>query len=87
MVIYLDDILIFGKDPKEHLANIETVLQVLAENKFYAKLAKCSFNNKEVKFLGHIIGREGVKVNPAKIEVVKTWPEPKSVKQSNNFWD
>ena len=85
VVIYLDDILIFGKDPKEHLANIETVLQVLAENKFYAKLTKCSFNNTEVKFLGHIIGREGVKVNPEKIEVVKTWPEPKSVKQVQQF--
>ena len=69
MVVYLDDILVFGRTPEEHLKNLETVLAILRDNQFYAKLSKCVFNKPEVKFLGHIVGRDGLKVNPAKVDV------------------
>eukprot|EP00798_Chlamydomonas_sp_ICE-L_P001724 gene1724-biopygen14554 len=66
VVVYLDDILVYGRNPEEHAANLEKVLQVLQDEEFYAKLSKCTFNQSEIKFLGHIIGRNGVKVNPKK---------------------
>ena len=84
-VVYLDDIMIYSKTPAEHLQHIETVLKVLREQRFYAKLSKCTFNQSEVKFLGHIVGRDGLKVDPAKIEVVKNWPVPKDATQVRQF--
>eukprot|EP00798_Chlamydomonas_sp_ICE-L_P023023 gene23023-biopygen31632 len=66
VVVYLDDILVYGRNPEEHAANLEKVLQVLQDEEFYAKLSKCTFDQSEIKFLGHIIGRNGVKVNPKK---------------------
>eukprot|EP00798_Chlamydomonas_sp_ICE-L_P020581 gene20581-biopygen29338 len=54
VVVYLDDILVYGRNPEEHAANLEKVLQVLQDEEFYAKLSKCTFNQSEIKFLGHI---------------------------------
>lgn len=85
MVVYLDDILVFGRTPEEHLKNLETVLAILRDNQFYAKLSKCVFNKPEVKFLGHIVGRDGLKVNPAKVEVVSQWPRPTDVSHVRQF--
>ena len=85
VVVYLDDIMIFSKDAVSHLEHLETVLKLLQENKFYAKMEKCSFNKPEVKFLGHIVGQYGLKVDDTKIEVVKQWPIPKDVSQVRQF--
>jgi len=85
LVVYLDDIMIFGKNPEEHFGHVKEVLDILRKEQFYAKLPKCSFNQPEVQFLGHIVGRDGIKVNPKKIEVVKDWPIPKDVKQIRQF--
>ncbi len=76
MCVYLDNILIYSKTKEDHPRHLAQVLQVLKYNEFYVKLSKCDFEQKELKFLGHIVGAEGVKVDPAKIEVVKDWPTP-----------
>ena len=85
VVVYLDDILIFSTTPAEHLDHLRIVLDILRENEFYAKFAKCEFNKPEVKFLGHIVGREGIKVNPQKVAVVRDWPVPRTVTDVRQF--
>ena len=75
-------VMIYSKNPEEHLEHLETVLKLLREHRFYAKRSKCTFNKSEVKFLGHIIvGREGLKVDAAEFEVVKNWPTPQDATQ------
>eukprot|EP00798_Chlamydomonas_sp_ICE-L_P011161 gene11161-biopygen12616 len=85
VVVYLDDILVYGRNPEEHAANLEKVLQVLQDEEFYAKLSKCTFKQSEIKFLGHIIGRNGVKVNPKKVATVRDWPTPRHAKHVQQF--
>eukprot|EP00798_Chlamydomonas_sp_ICE-L_P024868 gene24868-biopygen19286 len=85
VMVYLDDILVYGRNPEEHAANLEKVLQVLQDEEFYAKLSKCTFNQSETKFLGHIIGRNGVKVNPKKVATVRDRPTPRHAKHVQQF--
>lgn len=85
MVVYLDDILVYSKTPQEHEVHLRKVLSLLEKEQFYAKLDKCSFNKPELKFLGHIIGRHGMKVDPKKVEVVQNWPLPTDATQIRSF--
>jgi hypothetical protein len=57
----------------------------LRQHKLYAKLSKCQFNRPEVSYLGHVVGRHGLKVDPSKISTVNTWPAPKDVHQVRQF--
>ena len=61
------------------------VLQRHRDHKLYAKFKKCEFWLSEVSFLGHIIGKNGIMVDPNKIESVKNWPRPKSVTEIRSF--
>jgi hypothetical protein len=85
VVVYLDDILVFSKSPEEHVEHLRTVLDLLRQHKFYAKKEKCSFNQPEVKFLGHIVGRDGLKVDPKKVDTVTKWPTPKNATEVRQF--
>ena len=62
VVVFIDDILVYSKDAKEHEQRLKIVLQTLREKKLYAKLNKCDFWLKEVSFLGHIVSTEGIRV-------------------------
>jgi hypothetical protein len=76
MVVFIDDILIFSKNEKEHDEHLRLVLQKLRENQLYAKLSKCEFSLKEVSFLGHIISEWGIYVDPSKVKDVLSWNTP-----------
>jgi hypothetical protein len=76
VLIYLDDILIFSKTAEEHLEHIEEVLKLIEKHQLSLKESKCHFFQNELKFLGHIISKEGIKPDPEKVEVVKKWQEP-----------
>ncbi|XP_057759548.1 uncharacterized protein LOC130979980 [Arachis stenosperma] len=76
VVVFIDDILVYSKMAKEHEEHLNIVLQVLKERKLYAKLSKCEFWNEEVKFLGHVVSKGGIAVDPSKVEVVMEWERP-----------
>jgi hypothetical protein len=85
VVVYIDDILIFSGTEIEHQAHVRLVLEVLKREKFYVCKAKSSFAQTEVKYLGHIVNKEGIRPDPKKVEAVQTWPVPKNVHDVKSF--
>ena len=61
------------------------VLQVLRDEKLFAKFSKCEFWLREVAFLGHVVSGDGIKVDPKKTEAVKNWPRPLSSSDIRSF--
>ena len=70
VVVFIDDIIVYSKDRENHNTHLRVVLETLRKEQLYAKLSKCDFWLNEVSFLGHIVSKEGIRVNPKKIEVV-----------------
>jgi transposase InsO family protein len=85
VLVYMDDIMVYAKTREEHARLLDQALTLLREHDFYVKLSKCEFEKPELKFLGHIVGKEGIKVDPAKTQVVRDWPTPTSVKDVRSF--
>jgi hypothetical protein len=85
VIVFLDDILIYSKSEEEHEHHLRMVLQVLRERQLYAKLSKCSFYQKQIHYLGHIISKDGIAVDPKKIEAIREWLEPKNVTEVRSF--
>jgi hypothetical protein len=85
MVLYLDDLCIFSKSEEEHIQHLATVLSILRKNKLFAKLKKCEFLKPSLKFLGHIVLADGLKVDPIKVAVIRDWPRPKTNKELRSF--
>jgi hypothetical protein len=85
VIVYLDDLLVFSKTQEEHLAHVRKVLERLREHKLYAKLVKCHFMASELKYLGHVVGRDGIKPDPDKVQVIKDWPTPTGVHSVRQF--
>ena len=67
VVVFIDDILIYSKNEEEHAEHLRIVLQRSREHKLYAKFNKYDFWLTEVQFLGHIISKDGISVDPGKI--------------------
>ena len=59
---------------EEHVCHLRTILQTLRENQLYAKFSKCDFSTESVSFLGHVVTKDGIQVDPQKIEAVSKWP-------------
>ena len=85
VVIYLDDILIFSKNPREHTEHVRLVLQRLQENGLYVKLEKCTFDSSSVEFLGFEVSQQGINMNKHKIDAVMQWPTPSTVRELQSF--
>ena len=82
---FIDDILIYSKTKEEHAEHLRIVLEILRKEKLYAKWSKCEFWLKQVQFLGHVIGKEGIMVEPAKIEAVASWERPRTPTEVRSF--
>jgi hypothetical protein len=85
VMVYLDDILIFGNDRKEHRRLVKEVLKRLRDNDLFAKAEKCFFETDSIEYLGMIISKGVVKMDPKKIAGVLDWPIPTKVKHMQAF--
>ncbi|GKD06865.1 putative reverse transcriptase domain-containing protein [Tanacetum coccineum] len=85
VIVFIDDILIYSKNKKEHEEHLKAVLELLKKEKLYAKFSKCKFWIPKIQFLGHVIDSQGIHVDPAKIESIKDWESPKTPTKIRQF--
>jgi hypothetical protein len=85
LVVFIDDILVYSRNEEEHSVHLHVVLQHLRDHRLYAKLSKCEFWLKEIKFLGHTISQDGIAVDPGKVQEVMNWKPPTTVSQIRSF--
>lgn len=85
VILYLDDILVFSKTHEEHIIHLRQVFQKFRDNQLYAKLSKCEFMLKEISFLGHVLSKGTVAMDPAEIEAVRNWKKPQSPSDVRSF--
>ena len=67
VMVHLDDILVFSKNKEEHVEHLRLVLETLREHQLYAMYSKCEFWLPEVTYLGHVISKDGISVNPESV--------------------
>ena len=79
-VCYLDDILIYSTNEKEHKDHVRKVLQKLQEFGLFCKAEKCQFRVSEVGFLGFIMNSDGIAIESDRISTIEDWLTPKSVR-------
>ncbi|KAA0065812.1 ty3-gypsy retrotransposon protein [Cucumis melo var. makuwa] len=85
VIVFIDDILIYSKTETEHDEHLRMVLQTLRDNKLFVKFLKCEFWLKQVFFLGHVVSKAGVSVDPAKIEAVTATPLTQLTRKGAHF--
>jgi hypothetical protein len=85
VVVFIDDILVYSRSEEEHKEHLHLVFKKFRDHRLYAKLNKCEFWLKQVAFLGHIISKGGISVDPSKIHDVLSWNAPTSVSDIRSF--
>jgi hypothetical protein len=86
VLVFFDDILIYRKTWTDHLTHVDQVLSLLAQHQLFLKQSKCAFGASEVEYLGHLVGKDGIRVDPKMIEAMQDWPHPKTLKSLRGFW-
>ena len=86
VIVYLDDILIYTEDAGQvHVEAVRWVLGELRKHGLFANLKKCRFHQEEVRFLGYVVSSQGIRMEEERIDAVKAWPEPKSIRDIQVF--
>jgi hypothetical protein len=85
VLVFFDDILIYRKTWIDHVTHVDQVLFLLSQHQIFLKQSKCAFGASEVEYLGHLVGNDGVRVDPKKIEARQDWPHPKTLKSLCGF--
>ena len=84
-MVFIDDILVYSKTREDHERHLRIVLRTLREHQLYAKFSKCEFWLDQISFLGHIISKDGISVDPVKVEVVSEWKRSKTPTEIRSF--
>lgn len=85
ILVFFDDILIFSSSWAEHLHHVRAVLAVLHQHRLFVKHSKCAFGEESISYLGHVISAAGVAMDPAKVQAVTDWPQPRSARAVRGF--
>ncbi len=85
VLVYIDDILIYSRSLAEHRHHVAKVLQHLRQYQLFLKAEKCSFHQSSVQFLGYHIDSGGIRMDEGKVEAIKTWPKPSTIKELQQF--
>ena len=85
IVLYLDDVIVYGETFEKTLENLAEVFNRLKEADLKLKPSKCNLFQKQVEFLGHSVSEQGISCDPKKIEAVAEWPQPKTIKEVRSF--
>jgi hypothetical protein len=85
VVVFINDILVYSRTEEEHEEQLRLALQKLREHRLYAELSKCEFWMKQVAFLGHVISKGGISMDPSKVQDVLSWNAPTSVGDIQSF--
>ena len=84
-IIYLGDVIVFSKTPKEHIDRLRGVFYKLFLAGLKLKPKKCEFFKSKIAYLGHIVSAKGIETDPKKVEAVKNWTVPKTVTDVRSF--
>ena len=84
-IIYLDDIIIHSQTPEEHIERLRGVFERLRTAGLKLKPSKCTFFKDRIVYLGHIVSKQGIEVDPKKVEVIRKWPKPRTVTDVRSF--
>ena len=82
---YIDDIMIYLMDLEEHRSTVKRVLALLQEHDLYLKPEKCEFEKEKVEYLGLVVSKGKVEMDPVKVEGVSRWPVPKTKNELQHF--
>ena len=84
-IIYLDNIIVYSKTPEEHLERLEAIFQKIGKAGLKLKPSKCEFFKSRITYLGHIVSKEGIAMDPKKIKAIQLWPRPTTVTEVRKF--
>ena len=85
VVVFIDDILIYSKTEEEHKEHLKIVLQELRDHQLFEKFSKCDFFKDKIQYLGHVVTKEGISVDPEKIRAIEDWQVPKDLTDVRSF--
>ncbi|CAG9092967.1 unnamed protein product [Plutella xylostella] len=84
-LVYLDDIIIYSENKQDHINKLQQVFEALRRANLKVNKNKCVFMEEEIEFLGHILNKNGLKPNQKKIDAIRKFPIPKTLKEIRGF--
>ncbi|KAI7806722.1 hypothetical protein IRJ41_010762 [Triplophysa rosa] len=85
VLVYIDDIMVYSRNEAEHRQHVSEVLQRLREHQLYLKAEKCTFHQYNIQFLGYNISAHGIQMDERKVETIRSWPIPSTIKELQRF--
>ncbi|MCO5563769.1 hypothetical protein L7F22_017416 [Adiantum nelumboides] len=83
--VFFDDVIIYSKSMEEHKKHLQVIFQALRDNKLFINQKKSEFFLQEIQYLGHIISKSGIHMDPSKLEVIKEWPNSRNLHELRSF--